>query len=605
MKLLSVGCRALVVFVLALGSVPALAATGDIVQKPGAAGCISNQAADAFPSCGLGRELRLGGGPGVPSVVVSPDGNSVYTAGNGYANGRQGSAVAIFDRDSGGTLAQKSGTAGCVTPDGMAGDPPVAGGCAAVPAIAQARALTVSPDAKNVYVAAGNGIVIFDRDASGALVQKPATAGCITDDGSPAGEPAVKACQDGTALRAPISVAVSPDGKNVYVAAVYSSAVAVFDRDTTTGELTQKQGLAGCMSDIDPACAKGKGLSYVRSVKVSPDGKNVYLAAYYGSMLAVLQRNTTTGELTQVSGTAACVSEGGLDTSVYPPIVGACTAAKGVRYPYDLTISPDGKNAYVTGEASAVATLDRDPATGSLSQRPGPAACISEDGSADGEGPNVCTMGKGLARPSAVIVSPDGLSVYAVAGWANSSSGVVAIIRRDPVTGVLTQRAAKAGCVSSTGLSNGDDPDTAGFCAIGRALYGGSGLTVSPDGKNVYVTAERGGLGIYDRELDVTAPQTTITAGPGDGSSTAERTPTFSFASNEPGSAYACSVDGAPFVACASPLTTSPLGAGLHTFAVRATDIDANAEAQPATRTFTVTVSAPAPPVPSGGGSSP
>jgi len=40
-------------------------------------------------------------------------------------------------------------------------------------------------------------------------------------------------------------VAASPDGRNVYVAASTSNAVAEFQRDTTTGALTQPSGAAG------------------------------------------------------------------------------------------------------------------------------------------------------------------------------------------------------------------------------------------------------------------------------------------------------------------------------------------------------------------------
>jgi DNA-binding beta-propeller fold protein YncE len=44
-------------------------------------------------------------------------------------------------------------------------------------------------------------------------------------------------------------VAVSPDGHSVYVASGGSNAIAIFDRDTATGELTQKQGMDGCISE--------------------------------------------------------------------------------------------------------------------------------------------------------------------------------------------------------------------------------------------------------------------------------------------------------------------------------------------------------------------
>ena len=44
---------------------------------------------------------------------------------------------------------------------------------------------------------------------------------------------------------------------------------------------------------------------------MSPDGKSVYVASIHGSAVARLNRNTTTGAITQPAGTAGCVSETG------------------------------------------------------------------------------------------------------------------------------------------------------------------------------------------------------------------------------------------------------------------------------------------------------
>ncbi|MDX6582840.1 MAG: large repetitive protein, partial [Solirubrobacterales bacterium] len=68
------------------------------------------------------------------------------------------------------------------------------------------------------------------------------------------------------------------------------------------------------------------------------------------------------------------------------------------------------------------------------------------------------------------------------------------------------------------------------------------------------------------------APETTIDSGPADGSTTNDPTPTFTFSSSEPGSSFACSVDGESFSACTSPQTLAELADGSHTFEVTATD---------------------------------
>jgi Tol biopolymer transport system component len=81
-------------------------------------------------------------------------------------------------------------------------------------------------------------------------------------------------------------------------------------------------------------------------------------------------------------------------------------------------------------------------------------------------------------------------------------------------------------------------------------------------------------------------PETKIDAGPA--GATTDSTPTFAFSSSEAGSTFYCRVDGAPFTACASPFTTSPLTGGGHTFQVRAVDAAGATDPSPASRSFSV-----------------
>ncbi len=95
--------------------------------------------------------------------------------------------------------------------------------------------MAVSPDGKSVYVASqgyapqgyppsGHGVARLTRNpTTGAITQPAGTAGCVSEDGS-------GPCADGHALNRPYSVAVSPDGKSVYVASIGSSAVVRFKR---------------------------------------------------------------------------------------------------------------------------------------------------------------------------------------------------------------------------------------------------------------------------------------------------------------------------------------------------------------------------------------
>jgi hypothetical protein len=86
---------------------------------------------------------------------------------------------------------------------------------------------------------------------------------------------------------------------------------------------------------------------------------------------------------------------------------------------------------------------------------------------------------------------------------------------------------------------------------------------------------------------DSTKPQATITGGPAAGSTTHDKTPTFSFKSNEAGSTFQCRFDAKAFAVCSSPHTAKPLTNGSHKFYVKAIDAAGN-ESNVTSRSFRV-----------------
>jgi hypothetical protein len=86
--------------------------------------------------------------------------------------------------------------------------------------------------------------------------------------------------------------------------------------------------------------------------------------------------------------------------------------------------------------------------------------------------------------------------------------------------------------------------------------------------------------------VDDDPPETSITSGPDADAVLARTAVDFGFAADEPGATYECSLDGAPFAPCASPLTTPTLEDGGHRFEVRAVDTAGNVDPTPATRNF-------------------
>jgi hypothetical protein len=92
---------------------------------------------------------------------------------------------------------------------------------------------------------------------------------------------------------------------------------------------------------------------------------------------------------------------------------------------------------------------------------------------------------------------------------------------------------------------------------------------------------------------DTTAPETTITSSPQDG--TTDTTASFAFAGSDDTTAagsltFQCQLDAGAWATCASPKAYTGLVAGSHSFAVRARDAAGNVDGTPATTTWTILV---------------
>ncbi len=446
---------ALLALAFALGSAAggADAATPRLIQKPGAAACLSSSG-----PCTRATAVEY-----VKTVTISPDGRSAYLAG--------GSALGHLDRMPDGTLSQRSGATVCFS-DQTFGN----ASCASGAGLDNPAGVAVSPDGRNIYVASGrsgggSAVAVFDRAGDGTLTQKAGLAGCIADIGS-------ASCVDGVGLSDAHTVTVSPDGANVYVAGSLLGAIAVFDR-AADGTLTQKPGLAGCVSDTGSGpCADGRGLGYIESLAISADGRSVYTTARMSEAVAVLDRGAD-GRLTQKPGAAGCISASTTG--------GECAFGKAFSGPDSVAVSPDGANVYVGADGSdAVSTFDR-AADGSLTQKAGSAGCIS---SLDSGG--ACAKGIGLDGVISVTVSPDAASVYS-AGY--TLRGAFAAVLDRAADGTLSQPSGAAGCFSSKALDG---------CTVAAGLADAHSVTVSPDGRSAYVAGAA--VAVFDRTVLAAPP---------------------------------------------------------------------------------------------------
>jgi DNA-binding beta-propeller fold protein YncE len=454
------GLLGTVLLVLALvGAAAADAATP--AQLPGTSGCVSQRGEGG---CARGRAIAE---PEAP-LAISRDGRSAYLVADSNPEGIEADAVDVFDRDPAtGALTQKPGAEGCLAASGR-------DGCAKLTQLFDAHQAVVSPDGRNVYVAGEPGVVAFARDpTTGALTPLGGAAECIGGTG-------VRApCQRGRGLAGADSLAFSPDGAELYVTSNAHPTVAVLRRDPVTGAISEAAGAAGCVvSAPGPRrCgAKGAAQGSAYGIVASGDGRGVYV---------LVGTETTEGvEISRVDSFARNASgalrrRGGRAGCLHPTGKAGCPAGRGLHVIEGLALSPDGGSLYVTStfssDAGAISIFRRSPG-GALSQPAGKAACLSANG---GE----CTVDKALSGAGGVTVSPDGTAVYVTSLW-----GLAVLDRSE--SGELTAPAAAASCLS----------DFHHACTAARGLEATSGVTVSPDGANLYATSsEPGGVAIFRR----------------------------------------------------------------------------------------------------------
>ena len=201
-----------------------------------------------------------------------------------------------------------------------------------------ARSVAISEDGASVYVAAydDNAVSVFDRDPwSGEMSFVEAY---FNDTGGITG------------MTQPASLAISPDGANVYVAGsfVVESCIVVFDRDLSDGTLTYSQSICSSSYDFRFECPW--------SLVVAPDGKHVYSASHTSASLhdstpdavAVYARDPLNGQLSMVE-----IQEEGIDS------------VSGLIGSTDLALSPHGNFLFVSANGSLL-VFSRDASTGRL-----------------------------------------------------------------------------------------------------------------------------------------------------------------------------------------------------------------------------------------------
>jgi len=429
------------------------------------------------------------------SVTVSSDGLFAYVTSpipNSGGTSNTGDAILIYSRSTTtGALTPLPGSAGCVTIDGS-------GGCVQGRGIDGVRKTVITSDGKYLYAVAGSqdgtdnhgnviapgAVAIFSRDTStGQITQLAGKDGCISDSGN-GGD-----CNQGVGLKNATDIAIDPLDQNVYVTGRFSDALAIFARKPSTGQLSQTAigPKKGCIANTgDASCTDGRALDGPQAVAVSPDGRAVYVASEVSDSVAVFTRNTTTGALTQPSGTAGCLDETGDE---------GCFDGSNIDAPHDVVVSPDSKHVYVAAQTSkAITAYTRNTTTGELTKLvTGTTGCYRHGGGAG------CKDTRPLDFPTSVSLSPDGANVYVTSApfgppGAPADADAITIFTRDATTGALTRLPQNAGCITQGGASG---------CVLGHQLDGPNALSFSPDGTNAYVPAlQSNAVTIFKRRPD-------------------------------------------------------------------------------------------------------
>jgi len=189
------------------------------------------------------------------------------------------------------------------------------------------------------------------------------------------------------------ALALSADGRHLYVAGTFANAIAVFGRNADSaaadfGRLTYQGLVQNGVGGVD-------GLAGINALRVSPDGKHVYALGAANSTLAVFARNPNSG------------SAGFGQLSYLRRYVNGQDGIGGLTGMVGLAISADGARLLAAGGLTGgLVSFTRNPADGALS-----VAGIAREGVAGAQG---------LLGARQIRLSGDGQHIYVVSGSGRS-----------------------------------------------------------------------------------------------------------------------------------------------------------------------------------------
>jgi outer membrane protein assembly factor BamB len=392
--------------------------------------------------------------PGVDAAVyplktaVAPDGANAYAIGADptYFVG----GLMRMSRAEDGSLAFRS----CFVGPACASFPPW------INPMDQPRDLVLSPDGRDLYVISTytSAVAHFRLDAHG----DPAFVDCIPCDPVPG-------VKDHNLFSRPMSLAISPDGANLYVG-TFGHTLLTLAREADGslsfagcyGGSVECSALPGpCAVPLNESC-RGAALDNPRGIGVSRDGRSVFVASGYDNEYwpnAVSRFRRAADGTLSFEGCLGYATAGCHSTVAWPIVGGQA-----------LAVGPSGDDVYVAAEAYSeggsrdVISHLKVGTDGSLRI----ADCISQQAvSGCGRLPAGVDA---LHLTRSIVLTADGQSLY---------TGAVGS------PGLTHFRIGTGGALTFGGCFGGEGCTPAGLPATGA-----QGVSASPDGRNVYGHAE-------------------------------------------------------------------------------------------------------------------
>lgn len=402
------------------------------------------------------------------AIALSPDDENLYVlAQDDYA-------VTWLKRNSAnGRLSFGGCVSGRATTAPTCVQSPTATGSGSASGFSDVESLVVSADGTSVYATSGNddGVLRLIRGPGGGL----SFGGCWSGSTQPAGcakVPSASFSGAGSGLDDPESIAISPDGRHLYVGAASDDAIARFNRAPQTGAIA----FAGCISaetQSAAACAQFPGAASAGSntgfdrptaIAASRDGENLYVSSRDDDAITVLARNPMTGAVSH----QGCIS-GETESAACAQIPSAKPGGtnSGIDRHVDVEVSQDDASVYAAGHFDdSVISFDRNRVSGALafdgciSGETQSSSCVQiADAKASG-------IHSGLDAPTAVAATLDGRGLIAAA----SDDDAIASFSREPSPACSdgldndldgkTDHPADPGCAGPGDGSEVDPPDT-------------------------------------------------------------------------------------------------------------------------------------------------